>query len=526
MERSSKKVMMHGGVDERSEMITDMDVAVVQDKNGGQTPAGFVSFRDKLAGNVPEYDAAMSVNESDEDTDSLSDLDESSDEEDHSSFDPCPKLKFSQEELDEWCRPWKMTLIVHLMGRTGDFLYAYQGGPWMVANHYLVVQRWRSNFCPKDVNEVTRIASWVRIPSLPLEFYNGKFARICVEINLKRQLVPQVEVRGRSYAVEYEGLHMVCFHCGRYGHTKDICLLRKEAEGKEKQQQVDLNNAPNDGEHESSGDDGLAPVPEQDAVREEANNGNDGMFGPWMMVTRPKRGKNQGSKRNGINFGGAKVKSVVTESTGGVNASKTRFDVLNNMGDQLENIKGLRNDEVFIQGWSTDPNERNLSKSINGKEVIEDRAPWKPDVLHNSPIIYEQAKMGEGSSKSYNFSNPVFDDGPIATVGPKVSSGSNGKFGRQQMLHHVSSGLPKQIVDRGEHYSSNQWTLGPLHQGTRTRANGGGTNLTANDSESTPVNDGQAITVAEHGVVASTADVAVKAAVSCMEVEEPVVAQF
>ncbi|KAF7822242.1 ribonuclease H [Senna tora] len=77
----------------------------------------------------------------------------------------------------------------------------------------------------------------------------GKFARICVEINLKKQLVPQVEVRGRSYAVEYEGLHLICFHCGRYGHSKDLCLLKKEAAGKDQSQQVDLNTVPSDGGH-------------------------------------------------------------------------------------------------------------------------------------------------------------------------------------------------------------------------------------------------------------------------------------
>ncbi|KAF7823619.1 hypothetical protein G2W53_021763 [Senna tora] len=123
------------------------------------------------------------------------DSDASEDDDEDVPFDPCPKLRFSQEELDEWCHPWKLTLIVHLMGRIvgvtfmknmleklwkrdgdDDFVHAYHGAPWMVADHFLVVQRWKPSFNPKDVNEVTRIAASVQTPSLTLEFYNVRFA--------------------------------------------------------------------------------------------------------------------------------------------------------------------------------------------------------------------------------------------------------------------------------------------------------------------------------------------------------------
>ncbi|KAG5017363.1 hypothetical protein JHK85_023499 [Glycine max] len=86
---------------------------------------------------------------------------------------------------------------------------------------------------------------WVRIPMLPMELYNseflykvgdllgttlkidvnmpiqnrGKFARICVELDLECELVPSVTVLGMDFNLEYEGLHLICFHCGKYGHS-------------------------------------------------------------------------------------------------------------------------------------------------------------------------------------------------------------------------------------------------------------------------------------------------------------------
>ncbi|KAF7842041.1 hypothetical protein G2W53_004339 [Senna tora] len=32
-------------------------------------------------------------------------------------FNPCPKLEISQEEYEEWCKPWRMSLIVGLLGK-------------------------------------------------------------------------------------------------------------------------------------------------------------------------------------------------------------------------------------------------------------------------------------------------------------------------------------------------------------------------------------------------------------------------
>lgn len=129
-----------------------------------------------------------------------------------------------------------------------DYKHALFQGPWMLADHYLLVQRWRPFFITNASVE-SRVAVWVRIPELPLELYNdkflwsvgarlgtllkidhltsihsrGQFARICVEIDLSKKLVPSILVRGIVLKLEYEGLHIVCFACGKYGHKQDRC---------------------------------------------------------------------------------------------------------------------------------------------------------------------------------------------------------------------------------------------------------------------------------------------------------------
>ncbi|KAI9075006.1 hypothetical protein K1719_043056 [Acacia pycnantha] len=95
------------------------------------------------------------------------------------------KLIFTAEEYTNWCMPWMNSLIIKVLGANfptyvirdrinrmwrpkdplkliplsnGYFIvsfsnkedreYAFQEGPWMIDDHYLIVQRWRPNFHP------------------------------------------------------------------------------------------------------------------------------------------------------------------------------------------------------------------------------------------------------------------------------------------------------------------------------------------------------------------------------------------
>ncbi|KAI9079606.1 hypothetical protein K1719_038433 [Acacia pycnantha] len=123
-------------------------------------------------------------------------------------------LNFTAEEYAAWCLPWVNSLIIKVLGASfptyiirdrinrmwrpkdplklipisnGYYIvsfsnkedrdYAYQEGPWMIEDHYLIVQRWRPNVNPWKADIQCRITAWVRLPDVPFEFYNVESLR-------------------------------------------------------------------------------------------------------------------------------------------------------------------------------------------------------------------------------------------------------------------------------------------------------------------------------------------------------------
>ncbi|KAL4287132.1 hypothetical protein AHAS_Ahas19G0155600 [Arachis hypogaea] len=213
-------------------------------------------------GMVPEEES-MNMDDIDEESPDPEDRWYKDDLEDRP-FDLCPTIPVSKEEFEDWCKLWRNALIIKFLGkRVGlafleqrlqrdwvkkgmihvidmdcdyflihfsdeeDYSHALLEGPWMIAGHYLIVQRWRPFFL-KSEHHVRKIAVWVRIPNLPIELYNyrflwrigsaighmlkidrntsihsrGRFARICVEIDLAKKLVPRISVLGSELNIE------------------------------------------------------------------------------------------------------------------------------------------------------------------------------------------------------------------------------------------------------------------------------------------------------------------------------------
>nr|XP_011459910.1 PREDICTED: uncharacterized protein LOC105350161 [Fragaria vesca subsp. vesca] len=122
------------------------------------------------------------------------------------------------------------------------------GGPWIIAGQTLIVRKWSPDFDPMT-DVIGSMALWVRICGLPVKYFKsyavekigkilgnvvrvdpitigqarGKFARVCVEVDLGKPLKPFVEVESVAYNVIYEGIFMICFECGCFGHSKDKC---------------------------------------------------------------------------------------------------------------------------------------------------------------------------------------------------------------------------------------------------------------------------------------------------------------
>lgn len=68
------------------------------------------------------------------------------------------------------------------------------------------------------------VGKMVKGDPIIVEVYRGRYTRVCVEIDLSKPLLPFVTVLEEPQLVEYEGLHLICFRCGRYGHRGKECV--------------------------------------------------------------------------------------------------------------------------------------------------------------------------------------------------------------------------------------------------------------------------------------------------------------
>lgn len=79
-----------------------------------------------------------------------------------------------------------------------------RGGPWFVGEHFLAIKPWEPYFKASEV-KLSSVAMWVRLPELPIEFYDvvvlrkignaiGSYARLCVQVDLDKPLITSVRV--------------------------------------------------------------------------------------------------------------------------------------------------------------------------------------------------------------------------------------------------------------------------------------------------------------------------------------------
>lgn len=62
----------------------------------------------------------------------------------------------------------------------------------------------------------------------------GRFARVCVEIDMGRHLKATYRMRGRNWRIQYEGLHDLLFECRTYDHIEVACPIKTAADNKGK----------------------------------------------------------------------------------------------------------------------------------------------------------------------------------------------------------------------------------------------------------------------------------------------------
>lgn len=281
------------------------------------------SFRDLI---IADQLNRSAVNFNETEDEDLSDDDTAP--EDVADDPTCPVILLSKEEKKRLRQPWKHALIIKmfdskigymsLMKRlkkkwdlTGgliltdvghdyfiarfsniaDYNHVLTQGPWMLDDNYLTIRKWIPNFTA-DSAPMRFLTAWVRIPHLSVEYFDqeflkkvgsrigkviridqntasaerGQFTRLSIELDLSKPLLSKFWFRGKTWKVQYEGLRMICFACGKIGHSGETCSTNKDMVMQQEETQEPLI---------------------QTKDREKSNDNEDQLFGSWMLVKKP-----------------------------------------------------------------------------------------------------------------------------------------------------------------------------------------------------------------------------------------------
>ena len=192
-----------------------------------------------------------------------------SDEDDDELCEGMAELKVFSKEKARIRAPWSQSIIVKAFGKSVGFVYmssklrtmwnpsgridcvdighdfflikfelqidldeVLKKGPWFVGQQFLAIRQWEPEYKASKAT-CSSIAVWIRLHELPIEFYNpimlnnmgstigpmlhidshtfngprGRFARICVQINIDKPLINSIKIGKMVQPVQYEGIH-------------------------------------------------------------------------------------------------------------------------------------------------------------------------------------------------------------------------------------------------------------------------------------------------------------------------------
>lgn len=431
-----------------------------QKTNNGSTPHDG-SYRSILMG----LDESTQKDQKEEDLAS----DDEKDDGDREGNGDCPFIELTKKDKVRLRSSWRKTLIVKVMGRRVGYAYllrrlnmiwhpksrmelitldndyfavkfaseidyehAKYGGPWLVLDHYLIVKEWYPDFDPMT-DRTEKMIVWVRFPGLPLEYYDnellfrigekigrpiridsttsltsrGKFARLCVEVDITKPLLAKVWLRRKIRRIAYEGIHLVCFKCGMYGHGSEMCN-RDESP-------VDT-TTPVTGGGDQEQTNGRKRGGSTEKVTEEIEPDLSEPFGPWMIVSKGFRKRNQGIGRkdgtwnsnmqngNGktdkkykeTEVGGSRFGALIDEDEEGENTEIT--EEMRNSQNQAKDNMGRPKAKNGPRGRR--PNTQINEKKIMGTYKVMESQEIGPSLMDNVQEKETQNKQKRGPNKA------------------------------------------------------------------------------------------------------------------------------
>ncbi|MED6134797.1 hypothetical protein PIB30_040321 [Stylosanthes scabra] len=201
-------------------------------------------------------------------------------------------------------------------------------------------------------------------------------------------------IKGKEYYVEYEGIHQICFCCGRIDHDQKNCPTKKNTTEKMVNSE-DLNNNENREENQRNMTEtnhqtfnAGKEIRVQDSGKQPAKEKSN-EFGNWMVVQGPKRGRrNQIEESHRFGEGTSKQKEHQHAK-----GNQSRFNVLTIEETQEEN------------------NNEEVEKQTNGEQ----EGSNKQGSNNKSPKVAKTTESKETNKSSIQPENPRSTNPSIST---------------------------------------------------------------------------------------------------------------
>ncbi|XP_050277774.1 uncharacterized protein LOC126719243 [Quercus robur] len=305
------------------------------------------TFKDKLVGEIPgAYAKAFDFSD-------LMDMEADSDEEVEELREGLAAVKLTRETKLRIRKPWTNALIIKMYGKAfslgviqsrlnllwkpagsldcvdlGKEFYSVRfslkedmdavlkNGPWFIAGHFLSIRPWEPFFKP-NCAIVSSITVWVRLHALPMELYEaevlkqigeaigrvlridsntamearGRYARLCIQLDITKPLINTVLIGRFEQPVIYEGIHSLCFSCGRIGHRKESCPLtikKPEAPAEGGPIGCDVEKGSYQGAYQRGMHDPHSSGTGSGTSNDRGADTEEDRYRPWMLVARRK----------------------------------------------------------------------------------------------------------------------------------------------------------------------------------------------------------------------------------------------
>lgn len=327
---------------------------------------------------------------------------------------------------------------------TSDFIYCIEGGPWMINDHYLTIRSWCDVF-DRWCDSIEKLMVLIRFLELPLQYHyptvlklmgnkvgrtikidetttsmsRGKFARLCVEVDLTVPLLPQYIIKGKVYKIEYEGLHTLCYHCGVFGHIVGSCPMKMEEEHKEKE----------------------AGAMEND----KGEKSEEDLVGPWTVVQKVRRRnnagvfkENEGEKIQGWRF---VVLKDMEEVQKGHNEATVTAGIVQKVPPQVVVVRHVKKNVL-----KESSKHNNLTNTVGKGRSREMRA---------APMDKGKASMGyiapikDDSGKKNNFKDPEWYRERWQNLKPGINGGGYGNKGVNEVKGGARASVGQSISPLG-----------------------------------------------------------------------------